>query len=111
MKTYRVTDPISVMLKEENSYVPASLPKGAIVSVKEIPADFTQHVIVEWNGKNTLMFARELLTHAERASEDDRMHCRISCDVRLWARFGRAVHEIGSVKYGFCPMVLLEFSP
>jgi len=72
MKTYRVTDPISVMLKEENSYVPHSLPKGSIISVKEIPEDFNGHVIVNWNAKSTLMFARELLMRAERISEDER---------------------------------------
>ncbi len=69
MKTYRITDPISVMLKEENSYVPCSLPKGAVISLEEMPTDFNRHVIVIWNGKNALMFARELLISAERVSE------------------------------------------
>ena len=72
MKTYRVTDPIYVMLKEEGSYVPRSLPKGAIVSLKEMPLDFNRHVIVDWNGKNTLLFARELLMNAERVSEGEK---------------------------------------
>jgi hypothetical protein len=71
MNSYRVTDPISVMLKVENSYVPHSLPKGAIVSLEELPTDFNRHVIVNWNDKNTLMFARELLFRAERVSEDE----------------------------------------
>lgn len=69
MKSYRFTDPISVMLKEENSYVLSSLPRGAIVSLKETPPDFNRHVIVDWNGKNTLLFARELLVSAERIPE------------------------------------------
>jgi len=71
MKSYRITDPISVMLKEDNSYVPRSLPTGAIVFVEEMPTDFNRHVIVNWNGRNTLLFARELLTSAERVSEDE----------------------------------------
>jgi len=69
MKSYRITDPISVMLKEDNFYVPTSLPRGAIVSLKEMPTDFNRHVIVDWNGKNTLMFARELLMSAECVSK------------------------------------------
>jgi len=72
MKNYRVTDPISVMLKEENSYVPGHLPKGAIVSLNKIPIDLNQHVIVDWNGRNTLMFAPELLLRAEPVSENER---------------------------------------
>ena len=72
MKTYRVTDPITVMLKVESSYVPQSLPKGAIFSVSEMPTDFNRHVIVNWNGKNALMFARELLVSAERMSEGEK---------------------------------------
>jgi hypothetical protein len=72
MKTYRVTGPICVMLKEESSYVPRSLPKGAIVSLKEMSLDFIRHLIADWNGKNTLLFARELLMNAERVSEGER---------------------------------------
>ena len=73
MKTYRVTDPIYVMLKEENSYVPRTLPEGAVVFLEEeIPEDFNQHVVVNWNGKNVLMCARELLFSAERVSEEER---------------------------------------
>jgi len=71
MTTYRVTDPISVMLKVENSYVPHSLPRGAIVSLEEMPTDFNRHVIVSWNDNNTLMYARELLMSAERVSEGE----------------------------------------
>jgi hypothetical protein len=71
MKTYRVTEPISVMLKKENSYVPSHIPKGAIVSLKEIPIDLNRHVIVDWNGRSTLMFGPELLVRAEPVSEDE----------------------------------------
>ena len=70
MRRYRVTDPIFVMLKENGSYIPSSLPKGAIIYLEEMPVDFNRHVIVNWNGKIALIFARDLLTHAERVSED-----------------------------------------
>jgi len=70
MGNYRVINPIPVMVNEGGGYVARTIPKGAILSVEEMPLNLTRHVIVDWGGKNALMFARDLLTHAERASED-----------------------------------------
>jgi len=58
------------MVKEDGSYVSRTVPKGTILFVEETPLNLTRHVIVKWNGKNALMFARDLLSHAEPASED-----------------------------------------
>jgi len=71
MGSYRTKNPIPVMLKEDGTYVSRTVPKGVIISVEEMPLNLTQHIIVNWNGKNALMFARDLLTHAERAVDGE----------------------------------------
>jgi len=69
MGSYRVTAPISVMVKENGTaYVLHTIPQGEIISVKEIPIDLNRYVIVNWDGKDALMFARELIIRAERTS-------------------------------------------
>ena len=69
MGHYRIKNPIPVMLKEVGTYVSRTLPKGVVVSVEEPPLNLSRHVIVNWNGKQALMFGRDLLTHAERAAD------------------------------------------
>jgi len=69
MRNYRITNPIPVMIKEDGTYVSRTVPKGMIISVEEMPLNLTRHIIVTWNGINVLMFARDLLTHAERAAD------------------------------------------
>jgi hypothetical protein len=39
--------------------------------VKEISVDLNRHVLVDWRGKTVLMFARERVTLAERATPED----------------------------------------
>jgi len=70
MGNYRVKNPIPVMVKEGDGYVLRTVPKGTLLAIEETPLNLTRHVIVNWSGKNALMFARDLMTHAELASDD-----------------------------------------
>jgi hypothetical protein len=72
MGNYRVTNPIPVMVREVaegTAFVSSTVPKGAIISVEGAVIDLAKYIFVKWNGEDALMFAGDLLIHAERASE------------------------------------------
>jgi len=72
MGNYRITAPISVMVRQDGThYVSHTLPKGTVISITEPPVNLTRHIVVQWDGKNALMFARDLLTHAERTPAEE----------------------------------------
>jgi hypothetical protein len=71
MGIYRVTDPIPVMVREDGTFVSRTLTEGTLISVEETSIDLNRYVIVNWNGRDTLMYGRELLTRAVRAFKYD----------------------------------------
>jgi hypothetical protein len=71
MGNFRIIKPIPVMVKEADTFVSRTLPKGAMVSAGEMPVDPNRYVIVNWDGKDVLIIARELRIRAERALEGE----------------------------------------
>ncbi len=66
-ESYKLHSPtLAIMTTPEGKRIPVTVPKNAIVTVKDGPLDGTRLIDVEWDGELVMMFTLDLRQRAER---------------------------------------------